>query len=291
MTELGPSLINEALEEDDWFITFYGAKIGHASPSTPTSHHRKNPPDPALPARRDDALLQPQVMDRPVLEPQAARLEEGAPYEAVEEEEPQEGAVQLRQPIRPNYNMKSVLKKLPELSENEPLRAKRLLLGLHERLWHCPAQDLRNLLLRAGQTHKVIQLAAEAVNECAVCRKYIRLPNRPQYRAGGATSFNQTIQMDLYQLQGQWYILIIDEATRYKVSGAIPSQEHEDLMNVLMMLWIRYFGPPQQIVLDQQQSLMSHEAGTEFERLGITRSPRGTTAGPAGEQHTGTGLV
>ena len=118
MTELGPSLINEALEEDDWFITFYGAKIGHASPSTPTSHHRKNPPDPVLPARRDDALLQPQVMDRPVLEPQAARLEEGAPYEAVEEEEPQEGAVQLRQPIRPNYNMKNVLKKLPELSEN-----------------------------------------------------------------------------------------------------------------------------------------------------------------------------
>ena len=58
----------------------------------------------------------------------------------------------MRQPIRPNYNMKNVLKKLPELSENEPLRAKRLLLGLHERLWHCPAQDLRNLLLRAGQT-------------------------------------------------------------------------------------------------------------------------------------------
>ena len=80
--------------------------------------------------------------------------------------------------------------------------------------------------------------------------------------------------------------MIIDEATRYKVSGAIPSQEHEDLMNVLMMLW--YFGPPQQIVLDQQQSLTSHEAGTEFERLGVTRSPRGTTAG---EQHTGTGLV
>ena len=82
-----------------------------------------------------------------------------------------------------------------------------------------------------------------------------------------------------------------DQMHVQEVSGAIPSQEHEDLMNVLMMLWIRYFGPPQQIVLDQQQSLMSHEAGTEFERLGITRSPRGTTAGPAGEQHTGTGLV
>jgi hypothetical protein len=36
---------------------------------------------------------------------------------------------------------------------------------------------------------------------------------------------------------------------------------------------------------------MSHEAGVELERLGITRVPKGTTSSDAGKQHTGTGLV
>lgn len=36
---------------------------------------------------------------------------------------------------------------------------------------------------------------------------------------------------------------------------------------------------------------MPHEAGAEFERLGINRCPRGTTAGAGSEQHTGTGIV
>ena len=43
--------------------------------------------------------------------------------------------------------------------------------------------------------------------------------------------------------------------------------------------------------MDQQMSLMSHETGAEFERLGMERCPKGTTAGQGAEQHTGTGLV
>ena len=65
--------------------------------------------------------------------------------------------------------------------------AKRLLVGLHERLWHTPAGDFCNLLRRAGLPQPVITLAAEAVQSCVVCRTFVRLPNRPQVRAGGAT--------------------------------------------------------------------------------------------------------
>ena len=40
-----------------------------------------------------------------------------------------------------------------------------------------------------------------------------------------------------------------------------------------------------------ESSLMSHQAGKELERFGIERVPKGTTAGPAAAQHTGTGLA
>ena len=36
---------------------------------------------------------------------------------------------------------------------------------------------------------------------------------------------------------------------------------------------------------------MRHDVGGKFERLGISRKPRGTTLGEAAKQHTSTGLV
>ncbi|CAJ1430110.1 unnamed protein product, partial [Effrenium voratum] len=137
----------------------------------------------------------------------------------------------------------------------------------------------------------VVKLAEEAVAGCPVCRKYVRLPNRPQTKVHGATTFNDSVQIDIFHLNQRQYLLMIDEATRYKVASVITSSEAEELLAVIMELWVRYFGPMKRLVLDQQSSLMSHETGAECERLGITRCPRGTTSGDAGKKHTGTGLV
>ena len=71
----------------------------------------------------------------------------------------------------------------------------------------------------------------------------------------------------------------------------MESREWNVLARAFLQHWIRYFGPPRQLVSDQESSLMGHEAGAEFERFGITRVPKGTTSGDAGRQHTGTGLI
>lgn len=82
--------------------------------------------------------------------------------------------------MRPSYNLRRVLQRIPVLVEKgENEKAKQLLLGLHERLWHSPASDFTNLLRRAGMSGEVIALAREAVQCCAICRKYVRMPNRP----------------------------------------------------------------------------------------------------------------
>ena len=86
-------------------------------------------------------------------------------------------------------------------------------------------------------------------------------------------------------------MLLVDEATRFKKCGLVQGQEHEDLLQYLYDLWIYHFGPPERLVLDQQVALMGHQAASEFERLGISRCPRGTTAGHGADQHTGTGIV
>ena len=279
--------INEAYDIDDWLFTVYGADLDEVpAPSTPASRPRAIPKQPGLPPRGDDAALLPQVHDRPDNpddEPEEAKYEE-------EQFESQDRAAIA--PIKPNYNMKKVLERLPKLvEEGDRTRALKLLVGLHERLWHTPVMDFMNLLRRAGMPVEVVNLASEAVQGCVVCRKFVRLPNRPQVRAGGSTYFGETVQIDIFHWEGNNFLLIIDEATRYKTCILTESQEAEWLMSMLFKSWIQYFGPPSKVVLDQQSSLMGYETGGEFERLNISRCPRGTTQGHGANQHTGTGIV
>ena len=167
----------------------------------------------------------------------------------------------------------------------------RLLLGLHEKYWHAPPGDLKNLLARTGMPLEVLNLVGDAVMKCEICRKYVRLPNRPQLKVHNAGTFNQCVQADLFKIWGDWVLVLIDEATRYKVAVTTQTREAQELLQKLLEYWMRYFGPPASLVMDQEGSLMSHETAAEFERLNIERKPRGTTAGAAAAQHTGTGLV
>ncbi|CAE6953860.1 scn4aa [Symbiodinium sp. CCMP2592] len=59
--------------------------------------------------------------------------------------------------------------------------------------------------------------AGEVVVSCAICRKYVPLPNRPQVKLGSSAGvFNAQLQADLFMCKEIWILLIIDEATRYK---------------------------------------------------------------------------
>ena len=304
LREMSFSQINAALDEDDWAITIYGVEHDMApSPSTPASRPRTRPDEPGIvqPAQNLDEmdeksiadlkrapLTPPVVLDRPG-DPAERDPTQIAPYE---DEELQTKSVEEIKPLKPNYNLRRVLVRIPKLMEDENhTKVKQLLLGLHERLWHSPISDFTNLLQKAGMSPEVIKLATEAVQCCAICRKYVRLPNRPQVRARGASSFNESVQMDLFMWENNWFMLLCDEATRFKMCTTIEGQESDDLLTAFKKAWIFLFGPPRRLVLDQQVSLMSHETAAEFERLSIERAPRGTTQGHGAEQHTGTGLV
>ena len=195
--------------------------------------------------------------------------------------------------LRPLFDFKKVFKRLQgDIVHSDPTTAKRLLLRLHECFYHCPITDFKNMLLRAGLSSDVLSLAEEAVMSCAICRRYVRLPSRPQVKiCANAGSFNDRVQMDLFQFKQTWVLLMVDEATRYKIASVVRNREHMELLGRMHEHWFTMFGPPKQIILDQETSLMGHEAGREMERFNIDRVPKGTTSGTAGKQHTGTGLV
>ena len=171
--------------------------------------------------------------------------------------------------IKPLYDFRRIFKKLPSLTGTDEAKAKRILLGLHERMWHCPVMDFNS----CGMPREVLQLAKTLVSACAVCRRFTRATRRPQVKSGLAKDFNEVIQVDFFQWRSGLFICIVDEATRYKVAGRL------------------YFGPSKRIVCDQEGALMSQEAAPEFDRLGVECVPMGATSGAAGTKRTGTGMV
>eukprot|EP00959_Pyramimonas_sp_CCMP1952_P083272 1740540-Pyramimonas_sp.AAC.1 len=50
----------------------------------------------------------------------------------------------------------------------------RTLRRMHIRLWHAPAQRLRDLLSAAGLPREVINMVQDVVDTCTVCREWQR---------------------------------------------------------------------------------------------------------------------
>ena len=285
--------------DEDWLICIFGHYPSSSSSRNP------EPPLPSTPAPRTPAPGTPtpgtpkpenvkrvEVKEEPVEDFQPVDEAMPMPYEAddVQVIEPVDDEEESKM-IKPIYDFRRIFKKLPTLATTDEAKAKRLLLGSHERMWHCPVMDFKNVLSRCGMPPEVLQLAKTTVSACAVCCRFTRATRRPQVKSSLARDFNEVIQIDSFQYRSSLFICIVDEATRYKVAGQLKSRELSSFLDAVMQLWFRHFGPCRRIVCDQEGSLMSQEAAPEFDRLGIERVPMGTTSGAAGKKHTGTGMV
>ena len=314
MRLMSHSQLHAPVEEADWRVRLFGyefsdaqvdradaPRVPPAASSVPASDRdpveKKNggkavppsssaPPSSAAapPAQPSEDDIRPWNGDGAMEEEQEPAEEEE--FKAVRPDEEEKA-------LKPLFDFRKVYKRLQsDIVEKDPQTAKRLLLGLRERFYHCPISDFKNMLLRAGLSSDILPLAEEAVMSCSICRKYVRVPNRPQVKIGSkAGAFNHRVQLDLFQYREVWILLLVDEATRYKVATDVDNREYQHLLNKMLDAWFTVFGPPHQLVLDQESSLMSHAAGRELERFSIERIPKGTTSGAAGKQHTGTGLA
>ena len=274
LRELSASQIHEPMElDDDWMVAIFGndpnKKETTSSSSTavvPVDQLNEDQEEPA----GDLVPLEPPEHDS---------------------EEPDKIAVHPGG-LKPTYDFRRIFKKLPRLALDDETAAKRLILGLHERLWHSGLTDTVNILRRCGMPHHVCRLAPDAVASCMICRKYSRAGRRPQYKGVNLScNFNDLVQTDIFHFQDEIYLITVDEATRYKIATKCTGRFLKDILSALMTSWIRFFGPMRVLVTDQESSLMTVAAGEELQRLGIERRPAGTTSGKQGQRHTTTGLV
>ena len=214
--------------EEDWMVAIFGKDAEEQPTTSSTSSRSKQPRGPMMWSLKG---YDPSIGDElEVLQPPAMEVEE---------------ADQLAQnpgSLKPIFDFRRVFTRLPTLAGKDDVTAKRLILGLHERLWHAPYQDIKNILVRCGMPYDVWKLASDAISTCRICRKFARAGRRPQHRGTDlALHFNEVVQVDLFNYGDQQFILIIDEATRYKIATPMwrpwtsshPGRHHEKLDQIL----------------------------------------------------------
>ena len=109
-------------------------------------------------------------------------------------------------------------------------------MDIHEKCWHATTDDLKNLFQKAGLGLSVINLVAEVVRSCPVCCSFARSVSVPMRRTDVANTFNDILQVDIFFLWDKAWILIVDEATRYKVCGEIQDRSVIETLASLMRL-------------------------------------------------------
>ena len=182
-----------------------------------------------------------------------------------------------REPIKPSQDFKDFPRRLLHADRKERTR---LLVGLHQRFYHCGVTDMIRLLNAMLLPRDVIQQGIEVCQQCSDChcQRYANKAPRPQLRGYVAVQFNEYVLMDLFFLWSQPFILLIDHCTHWKTGCHLPNKQASSLLQALMSQWIRVWGPMHTLCSDQEGGLSSSEATVFCERLGITRTFVGTSA-------------
>ena len=167
--------------------------------------------------------------------------------------------------------MESVLK-LDEIENMNYDEKKKTLLKLHRQFGHASADKLKKLLQSSDvDTSKFNKTIIEITNSCDTCIKLKRSPHKPAVGFPLATEFNETVAVDLHELEKSktWYLHIIDEFTRFSAGAIIHSKKATVFVKKFIQCWISVFGAPRKLFSDNGGEFNNNEVHDMCENFNI----------------------
>ena len=143
---------------------------------------------------------------------------------------------------------------------------------LHIQFCHPTAGRLINLVKNSGTTEQgVFDAITEVTEQCEICIKNKQSPLRPVVCFPSATSFNETVALDLKFCGTDGYILhIIDHLTRYSSACIIRNKRKETIIKGILDYWIRIFGCPRYFLTDNGGEFVNQDMIDFAEKFNIT---------------------
>jgi hypothetical protein len=163
----------------------------------------------------------------------------------------------------------------------------KLILGLHKRLYHQQAPDMRRMLRRAGMPLHALAGIEAAIQQCDTCRAWAKGGTKPIFKNKFSPRFNHVVLLDLIYFDRYMVMIAVDEALRYTILALVNYKSYESLEQSVRREWIKLFGPMRVIKCDRESAFAGEQFGVWCERYGIQRILINVSIG----QHTELGAL
>lgn len=153
-----------------------------------------------------------------------------------------------------------------DLLENKE-KWKKSCVKLHFQFGHCSYNRLKDMVEKCFREDMDFQRVRKEKMEtlkqiceaCLICKKYKKNPSSPVVGMALAHYFNEVIALDIGELEGEKFLVIIDWATRYCQAKWIKNKKPEEMIEVVMDRWLSIFGAPRKILTDGGREFQNDE--------------------------------
>ena len=113
------------------------------------------------------------------------------------------------------------------------------------------------------QQPELIKAINNVSDQCVICAKFKKAPPRLVVSLPLASIFNEVVATDLKSWGTQYFLVMVDVATRYCSAAVINNKLAQTILKHLFLNWIVYFGAPRKILSDNGGEF-SNEQMREF---------------------------
>ena len=129
--------------------------------------------------------------------------------------------------------------------------ADRIASKLHRQFAHASARQISALTKKAGTHSDAVDSELLKVEQtCEICKRFKKPHPRPSVGLPMASEFNETVGMDLKQIDGTIVLHMVDLATRYSAATVVSDKTPEKIIEGVFTKWISIFGCPQRFLTD-----------------------------------------
>lgn len=106
----------------------------------------------------------------------------------------------------------------------------KVLLKLHKQFDHASADRLQRLMQSSGNKDKeCFAILQQIVDDCEICQKYKRTKLKPAVGLPMVSEYNETVAVDLHELElSVWYLHIIDHFTRFSAGSIVKTKKSSE---------------------------------------------------------------
>ena len=124
---------------------------------------------------------------------------------------------------------------------------------LHKQFGHASTDRIKRLLTCAGQkiSSESSKVLHDVIDKCDTCLMHKPTPRKPAVCLPLAGDFNETVAVDLHELQPNvYYLHIIDIFTRFSSGAIIKTKQADEFVKQFLKCWISVYGAPATLFSD-----------------------------------------